>query len=373
MTIAQPHDRSTGRRRRGWLLLLTAVLAVLVVTAALLPFGQPASGQTASQRELDKIRAELRDAKTDADKNERLLEQVDKQIEQVERDLRRARADEKAAGSERERADRLAAIASAEVDRLRQEVGERARAVYMTGGAGLDAVTSADSPETMLERVMRLDSLAREDNRVMPDLQTALELAQEARERIRRADERRTAALAAIRERGAELRDTREVRVEAQDRLDARVEKFRDNITVILEESARLRAELAGSSGSGNVGTLIRPVGCPQTSGFGLRWGRMHEGLDFGCDIGTPVRAAKAGLVIKAGVSSGYGNLVLVDHGDGVVTAYAHNSRFAAEVGDDVGAGEVIAYSGNTGRSTGPHVHFEVRINGVPKNPAFYL
>jgi murein DD-endopeptidase MepM/ murein hydrolase activator NlpD len=349
-------------------------LAALIVAAPLLPFGPPASGQTASQSRLDKIRAELRDAKTDADKNQKLLDQVNAQIRQVQQQLRRAREQEKSAGVERDQATQLATQASDDVNRLRQQVGARARAVYMTGGTGqLGALTGAESPEVMLERVSRLDSLARKDSRVMPDLLVALQLAQDARERILAADKARVEALEEITRRGEELRETKDVRTEAQQKLDQRVEQFRENIAVILQESAALRAELGGSSGSGNVGTLLRPVGCPQTSGFGIRWGRMHEGLDFGCPIGTPVKAAKAGLVIKAGVSSGYGNLVLVDHSDGVVTAYAHNSSFRVGVGDEVSAGQVIALSGNTGRSTGPHVHFEVRINGVPKNPAIYL
>ena len=373
MTLPQTHTRSVGRRRRDRRLYLPLLVA-LVVVVPLLPFGQPASGQGTSQSRLDKIRTELRDAKTDADKNQKLLNEINGELAAVQRELRRAREKEKAAGAEREQATQAADLASADVERLRQLVGARARAIYMSGGSGqLDALTGADTPEAMLERVSRLEALAREDSRVMPDLQVALRLALEARERILLAEKLQAEALAEITERGDELRETRSVRSEAQERLDARVDQFRENIAVILQESQALQAELSGSRGSGNVGKLIRPVGCPQTSGFGIRWGRMHEGLDFGCDIGTPVKAAKAGLVIKAGVSSGYGNLILVDHGDGVVTAYAHNSSFVAEVGDDVTAGQVIARSGNTGRSTGPHVHFEVRVNGVPQNPANFL
>jgi murein DD-endopeptidase MepM/ murein hydrolase activator NlpD len=373
MTLPEPHSR-VRRRSPASRRALPVVLGVLLVAAPLLPFTPPAAGQQSNQSRLEKIRAELRDAKTDADKNQKLLDEIEGQIKLVERKLRAARDEEKAGAVERKQADTLALAADAEVDRLRRQIGERARTVYMTGGTGqLEALTGSDSPEAMLDRVLRLDSLAREDSRIMPDLQTALEIAQGAQERIRLADEHRAAATAAINQQGAELRETRTVRAEAQKRLETRIRQYQEAIEVVLQESARLRAELSGSSGSGSVGNLLRPVPCPQTSGFGYRWGRMHEGIDFGCDIGTPVKAAKAGLVIKAGWSSGYGNLVLVDHGDGVVTAYAHNSRFAAGVGDDVNAGQVVAYSGNTGRSTGPHVHFEVRINGVPKNPALYL
>jgi murein DD-endopeptidase MepM/ murein hydrolase activator NlpD len=99
----------------------------------------------------------------------------------------------------------------------------------------------------------------------------------------------------------------------------------------------------------------------------------MHEGIDIAVGEGTPVTAAAAGTVIYAGWMGGYGNLVVVDHGNGLSTAYAHNSSLAASVGQSVAAGEVVSYSGNTGNSTGPHVHFEVRVNGSAVDPLSYL
>ena len=99
----------------------------------------------------------------------------------------------------------------------------------------------------------------------------------------------------------------------------------------------------------------------------------MHEGIDIGCAYGTPNRAAAAGTVIHAGWLGGYGNLVVVDHGNGLSTAYAQNSQLIVGQGATVGKGFVIALSGNTGHSTGPHVHFEVRVNGSPVDPLGYL
>ncbi len=104
-----------------------------------------------------------------------------------------------------------------------------------------------------------------------------------------------------------------------------------------------------------------------------MRWGRMHEGIDIAVPTGTPVVAAAAGTVIYAGVLGGYGNLVVVDHGNGLATAYAHNSAYASSVGQVVAQGTVIAYSGNTGNSSGPHVHFEVRVGGTAVDPLGYL
>jgi murein DD-endopeptidase MepM/ murein hydrolase activator NlpD len=99
----------------------------------------------------------------------------------------------------------------------------------------------------------------------------------------------------------------------------------------------------------------------------------MHEGIDIAVPTGTPVAAAASGTVITAGWLGGYGNLVVIDHGNGLATAYGHNSGLAVGVGQSVAQGQVIAYSGSTGHSTGPHVHFEVRVNGSPVDPLGYL
>lgn len=115
------------------------------------------------------------------------------------------------------------------------------------------------------------------------------------------------------------------------------------------------------------------PVRGPISSPFGPRWGRMHEGLDIAVVTGTPVRAAADGRVTWSGYRGSYGKLVIIDHGYGIETRYAHNSRLVVRRGSRVKRGQVIAYSGNTGRSTGPHLHFEIRYRGKPVDPQKYL
>lgn len=109
------------------------------------------------------------------------------------------------------------------------------------------------------------------------------------------------------------------------------------------------------------------------TSNFGYRWGRLHAGTDVGVPVGTTVRASRGGQVITAGWVGGYGNCVMIDHGDGVVTVYGHLSEVLVSVGQYVDQGEQIALSGNTGRSTGPHLHFEIRVNGQATDAMPYL
>jgi murein DD-endopeptidase MepM/ murein hydrolase activator NlpD len=109
------------------------------------------------------------------------------------------------------------------------------------------------------------------------------------------------------------------------------------------------------------------------TSEYGPRWGKLHAGIDIAAPTGTPILAAKAGEILFTGRYGGYGNLVVVDHGDGAVSLYAHQSRIAVSEGQQVNQGEVLGYVGSTGNSTGPHLHFEVRREGRPANPRGFL
>ncbi len=118
---------------------------------------------------------------------------------------------------------------------------------------------------------------------------------------------------------------------------------------------------------------FVRPVEGRISSPFGPRWGRHHDGKDYAVPIGTPVKAAGGGRVVYVGWSSGYGNTVIIEHQQGMRTLYAHLNSFNVNSGQRVNRGQVIARSGNTGRSTGPHLHFEVRVNGRPIDPAGYL
>lgn len=153
---------------------------------------------------------------------------------------------------------------------------------------------------------------------------------------------------------------------------------------ILRERAARARARARGNDSVGPTGGLLNnPVpGAPVTSDFGYRlhpiykYRRLHAGMDFGVACGSPVYAAAAGDVVRAGWAGGYGNQVVLDHGwlngAGTATSYNHLSRYVVRSGR-VERGQLIAYSGTTGASTGCHLHFEVRLNGTPVNPAPYL
>lgn len=127
-------------------------------------------------------------------------------------------------------------------------------------------------------------------------------------------------------------------------------------------------------SGPGATGRFILPTGSPAVSGwvFGDRRNPRHIGVDYRCRLGDPIYAADNGVVVFAGWGGGYGNLVRVSHGNGYETYYAHFSSFAVGCGQAVYQGQVLGYCGSTGWSTGPHLHYEIRLNGVPQNPQLF-
>ena len=178
-----------------------------------------------------------------------------------------------------------------------------------------------------------------------------------------------------------DLADTRQQKLvdlstlSAQDRADA------EEIDALQAASQALAARIRAAQSPPTPGTdqtpssagLIWPVQGPVTSPFGWRWGRMHEGIDIGVPYGTPIHAAASGTIIYCGWEGGYGNLTVIDHGNNLATAYGHQSSIAVGCGQQVTQGQVIGYVGSTGHSTGPHLHFEVRVNGSPVDPMGYL
>lgn len=180
--------------------------------------------------------------------------------------------------------------------------------------------------------------------------------------------------VAALAEKRQQAVDIIENSIEAFEEAEARLERDSQAIEAWIQQYSTTSA---GQASSAKVfkGGFIMPVNGRRTSNFGYRTHpitgvyKLHTGVDFGARSGTPIKAAASGTVIKAGWMGAYGNAVIVDHGGGVSTLYGHCSRLACSSGKRVSQGQVIGYVGSTGYSTGPHLHFEKRINGKPVNP----
>jgi murein DD-endopeptidase MepM/ murein hydrolase activator NlpD len=262
--------------------------------------------------------------------------------------------------------------------------------------SSLSVVLESGSFSDMLDQLEFLNTIGRQDHKIAGEVEGAKLQMQETRNATRktrrqvaettRAVAARTAEQRAVRDRLAwsqrELatarRDKRATLAGVREDKEAAIGHMRDLQAQSAALGARIRSAQSSSvvpapTGAASSAGFVWPVHGILTSGFGWRWGRMHEGIDIAVSNGTPVVAAKAGVVIVAGWMGGYGNLVVVDHGGGVSTAYGHNTSVTVGVGQQVAQGQLIAYSGNTGHSTGPHVHFEVRINGGAVDPMGYL
>ncbi len=272
------------------------------------------------------------------------------------------------------------------------------RAIYESDTPDLIALAlGTTSYSDLVDNIEMMNRIGSQDAQIASSLervQTELGQARAATNRARQSAARSEALIASRVEAQRLVRDRmvanrNDLAAAEQEKARALASTREDRATFVAEaeslaaQSAALGAQIAAAQrastssppagAEGSSGALGWPVAGSVTSGFGMRWGHMHEGIDIAAGTGTPVHAAAGGTVIYAEWMSGYGYLVVIDHGNGLSTAYAHNSELVVGMGDSVGKGFVVALSGSTGHSTGPHVHFEVRLNGAPVDPLGYL
>jgi murein DD-endopeptidase MepM/ murein hydrolase activator NlpD len=256
-------------------------------------------------------------------------------------------------------------------------------------------VLEADGFADLLERTEFMQRVSSQDARIIARVRAAKAEATATAQRLDRLEERAEAVAAAIED---EVEQVAAVKGQLLDRREryaqARAEKsellahtradrreLEAHVASLEREQAAVLARLRSSSPSAGVagpvrqgsGSLIWPVNGPVSSGFGMRWGRLHAGIDIPVPVGTGIRAAAGGRVALAGWMGGYGNYTCVQHGGALSTCYAHQSSIGVSVGQSVSQGQVIGAAGNTGNSTGPHLHFETRVNGQPVDPLGYL
>ena len=269
----------------------------------------------------------------------------------------------------------------------------------------IDLLVTAKSFQDILDQLEYLGAIANQDKRVAAAVGTAKRqvktaraktlavragVANEARAinaRVQQAAILRRELLASQSKLAGARSSKSHALIATKAHIDAEVGESKALAAASADLAARIQAAQAASRASSGAGTtdasgspvtapttgFIWPVSGPITSPFGMRWGTLHPGIDIGVPTGTPIHAAAAGTVIYCGWMSGYGNLVMIDHGGDLATLYGHQSRIAVSCGESVTQGQVIGYSGCTGFCTGPHVHFEVRVNGSPVDPLGYL
>jgi murein DD-endopeptidase MepM/ murein hydrolase activator NlpD len=291
------------------------------------------------------------------------------------------------------------AVVRARLGRALVALRQRLVAMYEAGTPDLlSVIVDAGGYEELIDRteylnrihgldeavVGRVRDLRNQVRRTVARLRSAKDRIEAARDAIAAEERALASARSAVQSRQADLVATRRSRETALGRIEGSEEELDGEVASIQAELAATLAATgsaplpAGPIQGGNGSGLIWPVDGPVVSGFGTRFGgsEFHEGIDIAVPSGTPIRAAAAGTVIfteSEAESGGYGNFTCIDHGGGLSTCYAHQESFAVSAGQQVSQGQVIGYSDCTGHCFGPHVHFEVRIDGTPTDPMGYL
>ena len=199
-------------------------------------------------------------------------------------------------------------------------------------------------------------------------LAQALQASEEQERQAQHLKELRQAQTAKL----ADVRDEIESSREEAAAIQARSEEIAQQLDAKAPASAP-PVSASAPPAPGGVSDFAWPINGAITSSFGSRWGGTHSGIDIDCVTGDTIRASKSGSVVAATYDGGYGYHVVIDHGAGFASLYAHNSTLSVSSGQAVSQGEVIATCGSTGQSTGDHLHFEIRVGGVPQDPLRYL
>jgi len=341
------------------------------------------------ERQRETIRKQLVAKRQEAAKYSWEIRYVDQWLDRMEeasartnRDLARQEAKQKQLVTD-------LAKANEELAERRKLVQARLRNMYVMGDQtvlsvylGVEDMGDFVARQGIMERVMEADrklfqevialqrkvaGMKAEQDRTVAQIRQLKARQLQERERLTEARAKKRQVLQAVNQDKAKLQ-------REYDAMDAESRRIENQLAAIY----------AAQGGGGGTpvpfrGRFIRPVGGRISSGFGNRrhpilgTTRLHAGMDFASPSGTPIKAAASGTVVTAGSMRGYGNTVIIDHGGGYSTLYGHCSRLMVRSGQRVNQGQVIAAVGSTGLSTGPHLHFEIRVNGRPVNPASYV
>lgn len=383
-----------------------------------------AQAKTSSQSKLDKINQNIKEAQKELDSlddqvadkkaySNALMKKIDllqdkldalesnrddlqNEIDAVQKRIDETQAEINKAEKEIEKKER-------EFDGVYEEYCQRLRAMYISGNVSmLEVLLESGDISSILTRAEMVKSVSEQDSATLDDLMTKMEEINKEREELANNKIQLGKDKDSLNSRKQELQKSIDEYNSSKAELNAEVEEcnaalaslddkrseVKETIDTNQEQKRQIEAEinnaLSGSGsnkpGSGNynpgTGQLAYPTSYRQISAGYPNYsnGSYHGGVDWPCPTGTAVHASDSGVVVIAKkLTYSYGQYILIDHGNGLSTLYAHNSSLVVGVGDKVSKGQIIAYSGESGNATGPHVHFEVRLNGTRVNPMSYL
>jgi murein DD-endopeptidase MepM/ murein hydrolase activator NlpD len=401
-------------------------LAVVLVASATLVVGTPqqALAQVSElQRQLDEARAErattsraLRDARNRTDSARTRFAAAQREFDAAQAALREVDGQLDAAQTRLEAALERAALARVELDRVLADIDlaqgvfderrarfeSRVRAAFKYGNLSLtDVFSNVRDINDLMTTGTYVSAIVQNDRSLVDEMTELLEELSEARaqavELRVRADQEREAAGLAEQEIARRLEEQRQITAEVNRTrtelaislraLQADADALEEHLKALEASQQQIERQLRAAQAAERAGLAVgetgsgwlKPTNGWLSSGFGNRLHpilgtvRLHAGVDLAAPTGTPIVASRGGNVTFVGWMSGYGQTVMVYHGDGVATLYAHMSAFSVSQGSYVAQGGQLGAVGMTGTATGPHLHFEIRINGVPQNPCGYI
>lgn len=397
------HRIPTRRYALGLVLVLMCALALPAAADPQDQLEQNAQRREVLQARIDRLESRSGQLSTRIQTADAKVELAQAQVDQLDRKLGKLSHRIVEVRADLQDAQKHLAILTKELQQILARLDarmsaftRRAIAAYIAGPAAyVDGILSSESFSDLIDRYAYYESALDTDSQLVEEITMLRDETENRRAEVEDKEERIAAAklnlekdraaIAAVRhERAAVLAERRQV-LSSKKSLLAEVEstksRYQHLVAQLDADSARIRSLLSGSSVSSvpGGGQLLWPTAGPVTSPYGYRthpiYGdrRLHTGIDIGAPYGAQVVAADSGVVSFAGVMSGYGNVVVIDHGGGLATVYAHLSSYSVGGGQSVGRGSPIAAVGCTGYCTGTHLHFEVRINGNPVDPMPYL
>jgi murein DD-endopeptidase MepM/ murein hydrolase activator NlpD len=374
------------RSKRFWL----ALCGTLVVCACAIAVGG-ASGQSLQQK-LNTTQNKLSHARTHAGVLTTRISHESAQLDSLTAEVADLRNKEAAVAAELAQKQAELAQAQARLGYLKQRLREaiqileeRLVAIYESNEPDLITVLlQAHGFDDLLARTQYMRTLQNQDNDIVArvrglrnEMQVTVNTVRAARDQIAARKQELAATRLKLKARTAELATARRKQHATLVAVRRQQDHLEGDLSEISQKIAEQLAQQAGVLPAGPIRPgghgLIWPVNGPVVSGFGPRWGSFHEGIDIAVPTGTPIRAAGSGSVSIAGSEGGYGNYTCVDHGGGLSTCYAHQERILVSSGQQVAQAQIIGISDCTGHCLGPHVHFEVRVNGQAVDPLGYL
>ena len=365
-------------------------IAIALAVAFLLTTILPVLANEANEQQLQNVQQQMQQQRSKAFQAQRQVDSLSEQVRVIQVDLDTAMGQYKEIQSKLSYTEQQITVNSEILRKAEKSLAERSRIlnqrmrdVYKNGQVSyLDVLLGAADFGDFTTRMDILKRVLNQDVVLIAKVKAERELILEKKAEL----ERDKAAMLELRQAAAEKKRLIEVRKQEREAVLGSAINDRDAAErayqELLETSRRIEQMIRSQQrarGAETTGALMWPADGPITSPFGWRthpiFGtqRYHSGIDIGADYGDPVVAADGGVVIYSDWMSGYGKVIIVDHGGGISTLYAHNSELVVGEGQRVRKGQQIALAGSTGYSTGPHLHFEVRQGGSPVNPMGYL